>query len=89
MTDDAIGIEQLYDYGERLNEAKDKSQHVKDYRSIIKATDERNNIKTKQLAAQLISRFFKFFSELSDLAVDSQIDLCETEDLGISAFTST
>ncbi|XP_057471688.1 apoptosis inhibitor 5-like protein API5 isoform X1 [Actinidia eriantha] len=83
MTDDAIGIEQLYQYGERLSEAKDKSQHVEDYRSIIKAADERNNIKTKQLAAQLIPRFFKFFPELSDLAVDSQIDLCETEDLGV------
>ncbi|GFS46299.1 apoptosis inhibitory protein 5 [Actinidia rufa] len=83
MTDDAIGIEQLYEYGERLSEAKDKSQHVEDYRSIIKAADERNSIKTKQLAAQLIPRFFKFFPELSDLAVDSQIDLCETEDLGV------
>ncbi|XP_057471798.1 apoptosis inhibitor 5-like protein API5 isoform X1 [Actinidia eriantha] len=83
MTDDAIGIEQLYQYGERLSEAKDKSQHVEDYRSIIKAADERNSIKTKQLAAQLIPRFFKFFPELSDLAVDSQIDLCETEDLGV------
>ncbi|PSR98615.1 Apoptosis inhibitor 5-like protein [Actinidia chinensis var. chinensis] len=83
MTDDAIGIEQLYEYGERLSEAKDKSQHVEEYRSIIKAADERNSIKTKQLAAQLIPRFFKFFPELSDLAVDSQIDLCETEDLGV------
>ncbi|KAH7856937.1 hypothetical protein Vadar_007126 [Vaccinium darrowii] len=82
MTDDAIGIEKLYEYGERLSEAKDKSQHVEDYRSIIKAAGS-DSIKAMQLAAQLIPRFFKFFPELSDLAVDSHIDLCEADELGV------
>ncbi|KAG5561801.1 hypothetical protein RHGRI_004746 [Rhododendron griersonianum] len=82
MTDDAAGIEKLYEYGERLSEAKDKSQHVEDYRSIIKAAGS-DSIKAMQLAAQLIPRFFKFFPELSDLAVDSHIDLCEADELGV------
>ncbi|XP_058202508.1 apoptosis inhibitor 5-like protein API5 isoform X3 [Rhododendron vialii] len=82
MTDDAAGIEKLYEYGERLSEAKDKSQHVEDYRSIIKAAGS-DSIKAMQLAAQLIPRFFKFFPELSDSAVDSHIDLCEAEELGV------
>ncbi|KAL6992442.1 Apoptosis inhibitor 5, variant 2 [Sarracenia purpurea var. burkii] len=81
-SDEAKGIEQLYEYGERLNEAKDKSQHVEDYRSIIKAA-ESSSVKARQLAAQLIPRFFKFFPELSDSAVYSHIDLCEAEELGV------
>ncbi|XAR59209.1 hypothetical protein NMG60_11014916 [Bertholletia excelsa] len=79
-SDDAKGIEQLYEYGERLNEAKDKSQHVEDYRRIIEAAKSKG-IKERQLAAQLIPRFFKFFPELSDKAVDSHLDLCEADEL--------
>ncbi|KAF5944930.1 hypothetical protein HYC85_019007 [Camellia sinensis] len=94
-SDDAKDIELLYEYGERLSEVKDKSQvpnlsptliqffrHVDDYRSIIKAVKSKS-IKAKQLSAQLIPRYFKFFPELSDLAVDSHIDLCEAEELGV------
>ncbi|KAA8515184.1 hypothetical protein F0562_018363 [Nyssa sinensis] len=85
MTDasnDAKDIEKLYEYGERLNEAKDKSQHAEDYNNIIKAAKGRS-MKARQLAAQLIPRFFKFFPDLSDSAVDSHLDLCEAEELGI------
>ncbi|KAF5778323.1 putative apoptosis inhibitory 5 [Helianthus annuus] len=34
---DANDIEKLYVYGERLSEAKDKSQNVEDYNGIIEA----------------------------------------------------
>ncbi|KAJ4982351.1 hypothetical protein NE237_033188 [Protea cynaroides] len=74
-------IEKLYEYGERLNEAKDKSQNVKDYEGIIRAA--KGSIKAKQLAAQLIPRFFKFFPSLSSQAVEAHFDLCEEEELGI------
>ncbi|KAJ6416674.1 hypothetical protein OIU84_002526, partial [Salix udensis] len=74
-TDDAIHIEKLYEFGERLSESKDKSQNVKDYQGIMDAA--KTSIKAKQLAAQLIPRFFKFFPELSSQAVETQIDLIE------------
>ncbi|XP_059670117.1 apoptosis inhibitor 5-like protein API5 isoform X2 [Cornus florida] len=80
--DDSKDIENLYEYGERLNEAKDKSQHVDDYDKIIQAAKSKS-IKARQLAAQLIPRFFKFFPGLSDSAVDSHLDLCEAEELGV------
>ncbi|XP_021992801.1 apoptosis inhibitor 5-like protein API5 [Helianthus annuus] len=79
---DAKDIEKLYEYGERLNEAKDKSQNEDDYKNII-ASATSTNIKARQLAAQLIPRFFKFFPGLSGTAVDAHIDLCEAEELGI------
>ncbi|KAJ6333446.1 hypothetical protein OIU77_009338 [Salix suchowensis] len=80
-TDDAIHIEKLYEFGERLSESKDKSQNVKDYQGIMDAA--KTSIKAKQLAAQLIPRFFKFFPELSSQAVETQIDLIEQEELGV------
>lgn len=39
------------------------------------------------MAAQLIPRFFKFFPDLSDAAVDSHLDLCEEEELGVCLLT--
>uniref|UniRef100_A0A5B7B0X5 Putative apoptosis inhibitor 5 isoform X1 n=1 Tax=Davidia involucrata TaxID=16924 RepID=A0A5B7B0X5_DAVIN len=83
-SDDAKDIDKLYEYGERLNEAKDKSQHAEDYGNIIEAA-RGTSIKARQLAAQLIPRFFKFFPDpdLSDSAVDAHLDLCEAEELGI------
>ncbi|XP_076944445.1 apoptosis inhibitor 5-like protein API5 isoform X1 [Bidens hawaiensis] len=82
MTDASNDIESLYVYGERLSEAKDKSQNVEDYKSIIEAA-RTSSIKARQLAAQLIPRFFKFFPGLSGSAVDAHLDLCEAEELGI------
>ncbi|KAJ0589689.1 putative apoptosis inhibitory 5 [Helianthus annuus] len=79
---DANDIEKLYVYGERLSEAKDKSQNVEDYNSIIEAAKS-PSVKARQLAAQLIPRFFKFFPGLSGPAVDAHLDLCEAEELGI------
>ncbi|GKU94447.1 hypothetical protein SLEP1_g7943 [Rubroshorea leprosula] len=79
-SDEANRIEKLYEFGERLNESKDKSQNVKDYEGIIDAT--KTSVKAKQLAAQMIPRFFKFFPDLSNRALDAHIDLIEEEDLG-------
>ncbi|KAK1422708.1 hypothetical protein QVD17_17994 [Tagetes erecta] len=79
---DANDIEKLYVYGERLSEAKDKSQSVEDYKSIIEAARSAS-VKARQLAAQLIPRFFKFFPVLSGSAVDAHLDLCEADELGI------
>ncbi|KAH9611007.1 hypothetical protein KSS87_013238 [Heliosperma pusillum] len=79
---DSKDIDNLYDFGERLNEATDKSQNVKDYEGIIKAA-KGSSTKAKQLAAQLIPRFFKYFPDLSNSAVDAHLDLCEEEDLGV------
>ena len=108
-SDDTRDIEKLYEYGERLNEAKDKSQvtnhffflgftsvivvnlkirlfflqNVDDYKNII-ASATSTSLKARQLAAQLIPRFFKFFPGLSGTAVDAHLDLCEAEELGVS-----
>ncbi|KAL8211104.1 hypothetical protein R6Q57_005541 [Mikania cordata] len=75
-------IEKVYVYGERLSEAKDKSQNVEDYKSIIQAARS-SSVKARQLAAQLIPRFFKFFPALSGSAIVAHLDLCEAEELGI------
>ncbi|XP_073140636.1 apoptosis inhibitor 5-like protein API5 [Henckelia pumila] len=82
VSDDAKDIEKLYEYGERLNEVKDKSQHADDYENIIKAAKS-SSVKGRQLAAQLIPRFFKYFPGLSVSAVDAHLDLCEAEELGV------
>ncbi|KAK6149977.1 hypothetical protein DH2020_017502 [Rehmannia glutinosa] len=81
-SDDAKDIEKLYEYGERLNEVKDKSENAEDYENIIKAVKS-SSVKARQLAAQLIPRFFKYFPALSVNAVDAHLDLCEAEELGI------
>ncbi|PKI72740.1 hypothetical protein CRG98_006825 [Punica granatum] len=78
LSEEAKHIEKLYEFGERLNESKDKSQ---DYQGIIDAA--KSSIKTKQLAAQLIPRFFKFFPDQSGPALERHLDLLEEEDLGV------
>ncbi|XP_015874441.1 apoptosis inhibitor 5-like protein API5 [Ziziphus jujuba] len=80
-SDENNHIEKLYEFGERLNDSKDKSQNLKDYQGIIDAA--KTSIKAKQLAAQLIPRFFKFFPGLSGLAMDTHLDLIEEEELGV------
>ncbi|KAH6795663.1 hypothetical protein C2S51_036649 [Perilla frutescens var. frutescens] len=80
-TEDLRDIEKLYEYGERLNEAKDKSQNRKDYEGIIAAAN--GSVKAKQLAAQMIPKFFKFFPELAEQALDQHLYLCEDEELGV------
>lgn len=57
-------------------------QNLKDYQGIIDAAT--TSIKAKQLAAQLIPRFFKFFPDLSGPAMNAHFDLIEEEELGVS-----
>lgn len=54
---------------------------MKDYQGIIDAA--KTSVKAKQLAAQLIPRFFKFFPDLSGPALDAHLDLIEEEELGV------
>jgi len=59
-------------------------QNVKDYQGIIDTAN--TSVKAKQLAAQLIPKFFKFFPELSGSALDTHLDLVEAEELGVCLF---
>ncbi|ONK66779.1 uncharacterized protein A4U43_C06F11880 [Asparagus officinalis] len=79
---DAAEVEKLYEFGERLSESKDKSQNVSDYEGIIMVV-KGGSVKAKQLAAQLIPRFFKFFPSLASKALTAQFDLVEEEELGV------
>lgn len=58
-------------------------QHVSDYEGIIAAV-KGQSVKAKQLAAQLIPRFFKFFPTLASRAMTAQFDLLEEDELGVS-----
>ncbi|KAH7682190.1 Apoptosis inhibitory 5 protein [Dioscorea alata] len=78
----AADVDKLYEYGERLNEAQDKSQHVSDYEGIISAVNG-DSVKAKQLAAQLIPRFFRHFPNLSTKATTALFDLVEEDELAI------
>ena len=57
---------------------------MKDYEGIIDAS--KTSLKAKQLAAQLIPRFFKFFPNLSSRALNAHFDLIEEEDLAVSSY---
>lgn len=48
---------------------------------IIEAT--KGSDKEKRLAATFISKFFKFFSNLTEKAIEASLDLCEDEDIQI------
>lgn len=74
----------LYDWSEAMTNAGDKvrDKHEKEYISIIdyvKTSDTKERI----LAAQLISRFFKYFPSFEEAAFDSIVDLCESADVGV------
>ena len=55
---------------------------MKDYQGIIDAA--KTSIKDKQLVAQLIPKFFKFFPDLCSPTIDAHLDLVEEEELGVS-----
>lgn len=59
-----------------------REQNEADYLGIIAAA--KGSAKEKQLAAQLIPRFFKHFPGLSSDAINAQLDLCEEDELGVS-----
>ncbi|XP_078428303.1 apoptosis inhibitor 5-like protein API5 [Wolffia australiana] len=79
---DPSEVDNLYQYNERLNEASDKSQHVSDFEGILMAV-QHGSTKAKQLAAQLIPKFFQFFPGLASKAASAHFDLLEEEELGI------
>ncbi|KAH9616568.1 hypothetical protein KSS87_002202 [Heliosperma pusillum] len=58
--------------------------NAKDYEEIIESA-KGSSTDAKQLAAQLIPRFFKDFRDLSNEAVAAHLDLCEEEDLEVRA----
>ncbi|RRT45985.1 hypothetical protein B296_00039556 [Ensete ventricosum] len=90
---DAAEVERLYEFGERLNEAKDKSEVPSPFFShcfpalrlgaLFPSLGFAFEALAKQLAAQLIPRFFKFFPSLSSRAVTALFDLVEEDDLGV------
>ncbi|XP_071905243.1 apoptosis inhibitor 5-like protein API5 isoform X3 [Coffea arabica] len=80
-TDDSIDIGKLYGYDHRLSEAKDKSQHKEDYECILAAAN--GLVKARQLAAMLIPKFFKYFPQISEQALDQYLYLCEDDELGV------
>lgn len=61
-------------------------QYGKDYESIIVAAN--GSVKAKQLAAQLIPKFFKYFPQLAEQAFESHWYLCEDEELAVCVSTS-
>uniref|UniRef100_A0A1A9ZEV8 Apoptosis inhibitor 5/fibroblast growth factor 2-interacting factor 2 n=1 Tax=Glossina pallidipes TaxID=7398 RepID=A0A1A9ZEV8_GLOPL len=75
-------IEHLYKCYEILSEAGDRiSEHVKEYKDIIEAV--KGSSKEKRLASQFIGKFFKYFPDLAETAIDAQLDLCEDDDMQI------
>ncbi|XP_050077421.1 apoptosis inhibitor 5 homolog isoform X1 [Anopheles maculipalpis] len=75
-------IEKLYKNYEILSDAKDKiGEHETEYKEILDAV--KGSAKEKRLASQFIGKFFKHFPSLAELAIESQLDLCEDEDTQI------
>lgn len=57
-------------------------QHEAEYKEILDAI--KGSAKEKRLASQFIGKFFKFFPNLAETAIDAQLDLCEDEDIQVS-----
>lgn len=58
-------------------------QHLREFKEILDAVH--GSEKEKKLAAQFIAKFFKSFPDLMETALDRQLDLCEDEDVQVSA----
>ncbi|TYK13183.1 apoptosis inhibitor 5 [Cucumis melo var. makuwa] len=65
-----------------MTEPSEDSQHIEKLYEFGEHAA-KTSTKAKQLAAQLIPRFFKFFPSLSGPAIDAHIDLIEEEELAI------
>ncbi|XP_073434649.1 apoptosis inhibitor 5 [Dendrobates tinctorius] len=75
-------VEELYrNYGILADAKDDVSQHKASYQVILDGV--KGGAKEKRLAAQFIPKFFKYFPELSDAALNAQLDLCEDEEVSI------
>lgn len=57
-------------------------QHELEYKEILDAVN--GSEKEKKLAAQFIGKFFKYFPDLAESAIDRQLDLCEDEDIQVT-----
>lgn len=66
----------------KLNRIPFIPQHSDKYSEILKAV--KGSSKEKRLASQFIGAFFKHFPDLSDSAIDAQLDLVEDEDMQVS-----
>jgi hypothetical protein len=56
-------------------------QHEREYKEILEAAH--GSEKEKKLAAQFIPKFHKHFPELTETAIDKELDLCEDDDIQI------
>ncbi|KAE8606264.1 hypothetical protein XENTR_v10010651 [Xenopus tropicalis] len=75
-------VEELYrNYGILADAKDDVGQHKSAYQVILDGV--KGGAKEKRLAAQFIPKFFKHFPELSDAALNAQLDLCEDEEVSI------
>ncbi|XP_055386398.1 apoptosis inhibitor 5 homolog [Condylostylus longicornis] len=75
-------IERLYKCYEILSESLDNVQkNEEEYKEILEAV--KGSTKEKMLATQFIGKFFKYFPDLANKAIDAQLDLCEDEDIQI------
>jgi hypothetical protein len=63
-------------------------QHAADYEAII-ASVKGHNVKAKQLAAQLIPRYFGSFPGLGTFAMEAMFDLVEMEELAVCVLSVT
>lgn len=63
-------------------------QHAADYEAII-ASVKGQNVKAKQLAAQLIPRYFRSFPALGTFAMEAMFDLVEMEELAVCVLSVT
>jgi len=69
---------------ESINKATEKSKEEDSYRLMIDSV--KSGPEVKQLLAQFIPRFCQFFPQLSEQAINAQLDLCEDEKLNIRVF---
>ncbi len=77
-------IEDLYKFFGVLADAKEKAgEHSDTFVKIVSGT--KGGPREKQLASQFITRFFKYFPKEMPLALESIFDLCEDEDVTVSA----
>lgn len=77
-----VTVEVLYKYFGVLADAKEKAgEHEAEYLAILEAV--KGGPSEKRLASQFIARFFKYFPNCAEKALDAQFDLCEDDDVTI------
>ncbi|XP_023013648.1 apoptosis inhibitor cassowary [Leptinotarsa decemlineata] len=75
----ADSLAEMYEKYNILSDAKENiSKHSKEYLQCIERA--KGSDKEKQLAAQIISKFFKHFPSLQDQAIEAIYILCEDDD---------